>query len=148
MKHLTYFSIILLLLAVECSSARQNNADMIQVKIMYTSDYCGGARPSEEILEELKSMKPFAEQEISIYTNENKRGNPLTIKTDSNGVFNTNIPKGKYFLFINDKLKIYENATESCKEWAKKPDIEFEITSGNIELQFHKKCNPCLPLRQ
>lgn len=141
--------------------------------ITYTSQYCGGARPPEELLKELATPKPYAEKVIFI-----KKGNqnPFTnkvlyrIKTDSLGRYSVKLKSGIYIIVdgLKENKKMYDSIvhkyavktsatgvidTVCYKNFYETPDKIFKITSKmkslNDTLNYFKGCNwsgsPCVP---
>jgi hypothetical protein len=74
-------------------------------KVTTTADYCGGARPSEEMLEQLRTPKPAIRRTIYIkYGSVNTENTRLIKKvmTDSNGLFTVKLKKGYTYQFLEE----------------------------------------------
>lgn len=94
----------------------------IKLKIEENSIYCGGAMPTEEIVNATKKLKPYAFKTIYVY-----KGAKCvdSLITDSAGCVNRKIKKGKYSLYLPYKhFKTVPYGTESeyhmdcmAKEW-------------------------------
>ncbi|MBX7241206.1 MAG: hypothetical protein K1X92_05600 [Bacteroidia bacterium] len=141
-----------------CFSTEKNLT--IKGKVLITQDYCGGAAPSPEVLQSLKTEQAYANQIICIKKwKEDFSAEPVLqeITTNENGVFSTTLPIGKYALFIKEKTQDFSKGimakfgnTPKCKTWQNTPDLTLEVTKKSKKLQtfrFHIKCNPCLPPR-
>jgi hypothetical protein len=89
----------------------------VQLKFVFKQPYCGGAKPSPEILAEAEKERPLDKHTFYVY----KKNKCIdSIKTDDNGIVNLNFKAGSYTLL------------ESWKHFKKSPDGP--ITS------YDKKC--------
>lgn len=68
----------------------------VSFQINYRQSYCGGARPSEEIMADLNKPKPYSYQSIIIISS---KGKVDSIKTNENGDVKINLRAGKYKAF-------------------------------------------------
>ena len=69
----------------------------VKLKFVETRSYCGGAAPTQEMVEELKIKKPFAYQSIYVYS----KGKCVdSLRTDSAGRVNKKMKAGKYDLYL------------------------------------------------
>ena len=133
-----------------------------------TNDYCGGARPSDEILTQLGTPRPLANKKIYIKKGEvNTFDNKviLVLTSDSKGNFHAKLRPGKYLVvdstkkdpaYYNQLLKTYKNQTANylaidslcLKEWYVKPTGVFEVSATekkSITVNFHKACSEAIP---
>ena len=69
----------------QCRTKKQTVVGTKTVCINYTETYCGGAAPPEEMLREMRKMKPFANQQIAIYKSNSDDFKPYMYKTNENG---------------------------------------------------------------
>lgn len=122
-----------------------------RINVTYTSDYCGGAPPPEELLQRLKTPKKFSNQTLYIFDNKQRLGNATLLKTNTEGQFDFEAEQGMYYVYLKDKMKFdpEESKNKNCKEWLLRPYAEFEVieTEEESSIQIHKQCNPCLPPR-
>lgn len=121
------------------------------VKVSQTSDYCGGAPPPEELLERLKTPKPFVNQTLYLFDNQQRSGEAILVKTNGSGQFTFEAEEGIYYVYLKDKMKRdpADEKNKGCKDWLLRPYTEFEINrmATEIEIHIHQQCNPCLPPR-
>jgi hypothetical protein len=133
-----------------------------------TRSYCGGARPSDEMLAELATPKPAVNKVIYIKMGEENSFDSkviLRLTTDEHGKFHAKLRPGKYLVvdsakadtcYYNRLLTTYKDRTTnyepidvSClKEWYLKPDGVFEVAekgSGDIHINFQINCPEYLP---
>ncbi len=133
----------------KCKSTRGSEDRLFNVTIYVTrtDSYCGGARPTDEILNAITSPKPLADKEIfirpgSVNNTEDKiLGQGVS---DKNGIVVLNLPKGNYHLVFSNKsdrsfseelLKTYEEKSQNysainkacLEEWLKQPELLFEV---------------------
>jgi hypothetical protein len=145
---------------------------LISGLITSTSSYCGGARPSDEMLADIATPRPFPSKTIYIKkgeVNSQKKKIVLVLTTDTNGRFQAKLPLGKYLIvdenkkdlkYYNQLLKKYKVETTNfeavdtvcLKKWYSKPDYVLKIdTAGviNININYHKECYnlPCTQFR-
>jgi hypothetical protein len=156
----------------EPQSKKTTTKYLISGTITSTSSFCGGARPSEEILGQIETPRPFPHKKIYIKKGRvNLTSNDILVelKTDANGKFKTRLAPGVYLIvdeakkdltYYNTLLKEHAFLTENfeavdtvcLKEWFAKPDFTFEVkqtNSTNIHLNFAKECFnlPCTQFR-
>ena len=103
-KHL---GIILLMISALTSCAqRKPKLYKVSGTVTATYSYCGGARPSEEMLAELKRPKPMAEKKLFIKTGNSNSKNNQALKsfiTDADGHFTIELEKGLYCIVEENK---------------------------------------------
>jgi hypothetical protein len=171
---------ILLLLSPLWVNAQENvqkqNAEKIniEIRITRTSAYCGGARPSPEVMTDLQTPKPFPRKKLYL-----KKGEKNTFTTkifmeltsDSAGKVNCQLQPGKYFIvdefkkdtgYYNRLKKRYSALTPNyspidklcLKNWYEQPDLVFELKEGEVKdltINFHKNCTwneiPCIEFK-
>jgi hypothetical protein len=133
-----------------------------------TYSYCGGARPSDEMLAQLATPKPMPGKRIYIKKGEVNSFDSkvlLVLTSDAKGNFHTKLAPGKYLIvdstkkdmtYYNMLLKNYKVQTEHyeaidtlcLKEWFMKPNAVFEVVDKEVKdviVNFHKTCDDVLP---
>lgn len=103
-KHFLLFILIITTL----SSCAQRKPQFYKVSgtVTATYSYCGGARPSDEMLAELNRPKPMAEKKLFVKAGNSNSKNEAIIKsfnTDAYGRFNIELPKGTYCIIEENK---------------------------------------------
>ncbi len=143
--------------------AQKKTANM---ELIYHEPYCGGARPTDEILAEAQKPKPYAGRKLILVS---KTGKVDTVTTDLNGKLKLKLKKGEYHLF--EAWRFYkltyngapvEQFDKTCliKEW-EKATVEISVTRKKTKITFKNElqnyCDwstPCLlethmpPLRE
>ncbi len=134
-------------------------------RVVQTSEYCGGAAPTEEMLESLRKEKPFPHKELFIRAGTlNKYSWPIVQKftSDAEGSFKIALPPGDYCVVDaskKDELKIPATAKGNQKEgesranclqkWYRTCDKILNVGKQNLKgvvIKFHHPCNPpCAP---
>ncbi|HET6990629.1 MAG TPA: hypothetical protein VFJ43_04860, partial [Bacteroidia bacterium] len=119
------------------------SAPIIKGTVLYNLPYCGGARPTQEILDELAQMKPLTKSTLKL---KNKSGEYF-ITTDSKGKFSIAIPPGKYDVYLTKKTdkNIYDVSPANCESCLTKPIAVFY--TNNPLIQFTFRCGPNARLR-
>lgn len=142
----------------------------VTIDVTQTSDYCGGARPTDEILKELNTPKPLSNTKIFIWEGEiNDIDKPILyeLTTDANGKINKQLPAGDYSVVFSDKkdqstfndlLEKYGEPTDdfgaidkNClEEYFKKPALTFSISTYSTKkfnINYVNRCRrasvPC-----
>ena len=153
---------ILLFAFISCS-AQKSKAKMyiISGKVTETNQYCGGARPSQEMLDELTAPKPLADKVLLIKSgkiNTNSRSVQKT-KTDPYGNFTLILKAGTYCIVEESKGKkftpktndeIYEWDNDCLKKNWEACDHLMVVGKDkvdNININYQKYCDyrqPCL----
>ncbi len=97
--------------------------------IYYNLQYCGGARPTEEILTNLAAYKLLSKSTLKL---KNKKREYL-ISTDDNGGFDVSIESGTYDVYLTTKINklIYNVSLKNCEDCLTLPISSVTIISGN-----------------
>lgn len=66
---------------------------LVRIEVGYHELYCGGARPSEEMIAEAQKTKPYANHTLVLINAKNKA---CKVKTDKDGVLQIKLKDGKY----------------------------------------------------
>jgi hypothetical protein len=171
------FATAMFLLLVGCASKRQLNRTPedtlnVEITVTQTASYCGGARPSEEILQELNSPIPSANTKVFIGRGVENAGHGVILETvtDVDGKVRVELPSGDYYLVfetktIENKTKLlgayreetayYSAMDVDCLEnWFKQPDFVFSVEknkSKSVVVNKHIPCSwsaiPCVDYR-
>jgi len=140
------------------------------ITVLATRSYCGGARPLEGMLQELRTPRPLAETWVYIRrgsTNDLQKLIVDSAMTDANGQVKLLLPGGEYSLVFTDKKdstrynfywSSYAQKTENYSaidkrcldDWLKNPEKVFEVKGDGhdqFEVQIHIPCSwnrvPC-----
>lgn len=133
---------------------------LVKGNIMHTRTYCGGAAPSEDMIDNMKKEIPFANHKFVIKKGTGDLASQTVFKeisTDEKGNFSIALPKGTYSVFIIEKTQDYEKGmmaqfgrSEGCKKWKNAPDFVITVTKKIKAVQtfkMHLGCNGCTPPR-
>lgn len=129
----------------------------VKGKLTQTSPYCGGARPSEEVLKEAATPKPYANKVFYVRkgkTNSKKAEVITSFTTDVNGEYSFQITPGTYSIIQEKQLKALTSAdlrssedikvdTTCMKKWWAKPFYLLVVKTENIVIpdwNIHHKC--------
>lgn len=126
----------MLLLLISGSACSQKK--MQKIKISYIRPYCGGARPSPEMLADAEKLRPYARQMIILISS---AGKVDSAKTDTAGYIHKKLAVGNYKLYEpwryykktqnGDKISDFDK--ECLKtEWAK-PFMEVTVTKNGLK---------------
>jgi hypothetical protein len=135
--------------------------------ITQTHTYCGGARPSEEMLERLNTPAAYPGKKLYIRygrVNSDKKKVIRVICADSAGHFKIQLPPGTYCIIQDEQIKRidisnfkkmegdYLKLDENClKRWWSECFTTFEVGKGNksnLNVNFNFPCftggTPCM----
>ncbi len=145
----------------EPPAGRATGKRAVSGKVVETSDYCGGAAPTEEVLAALRQEKPFPNKELFVrvgMVNETSRPILQKFVSDAQGNFKISLLPGDYCVVEGDKkdrLKMSESAKGSRKEaasqaacleqWYRTCDKALKVGKQNLRgvaIKFHRACNP------
>lgn len=124
---------------------------VVSGEVTQSLQYCGGMRPSEEMLAERKTPRPYVNKKFHIRKgNKNSLASPvlLSFTADSNGYFSIDLPAGIYSIIQTEQVKKLDlnkyksyhiKVDEQClKTWWAEPYYVLEIKNENITgLKFH-----------
>ncbi|MDX2173320.1 MAG: hypothetical protein SFY56_09380 [Bacteroidota bacterium] len=137
-------TLLFLVFLTFCSSVIAQKYN-VQLKFVFKQPYCGGARPSAEILSEAEKERGLDKHTFYVY----KKNKCIdSVKTDDNGIANLNIKCGSYTLIEawkhfkrtpdNNSIKEYDKACLK-KEW-KMPNYKLFIkTEKDFKLDLLKE---------
>jgi hypothetical protein len=152
MKKLFFFSFLFFFVI----ALKAQSLVLVKGYVTSTEDYCDGARPSEELLEDLAKERPLANKILYVKVGvQNKHSNRLVkkIKTNANGRFEIWLKPGLSYYFVEEwKAKAFtvpKNSKEiswdtSClrKRYAS-PDYVLKPSKSNnvlVRINYHKPC--------
>jgi hypothetical protein len=133
------------------ATSETSSAMKVSLSVTISSDYCGGAAPSDEMIAELKQPKQFSNQKCYITTSKASKELPsdMTLLTSSaSGTIEASLETGTYFVYLAEKISAKHNtkdrsATE-CMQWKTTPNGSFTVGSDKrIAFNLHKTCNGC-----
>lgn len=140
----------------------------ISGKILQVGSYCGGAAPSEEMLEEMRKPFPYPTKTLHVRkgtANNSKMPILADIHPDKDGNYNIQLPAGTYCVIVDEQVdaldlnqynqpaNAYLNADLEClKDWWSKPYYLLVVKNKDItglDFSFQRRCFcdsdiPCL----
>ena len=159
---------------IGCKSRKGNKSDATEVtlQVNYTEQYCGGAEPSEEMMEEMNSMRPYSNQEVYIskFIGMGQFADEKKVKLDKAGMISLSLDTGKYvvsfYQLIEEEVELEDGNQEVAPDPTGQPNPEFNkkqcekqwiqmmatpLVIKKAKLQYmipmEKQCNPCEPPR-
>lgn len=145
----TFYLVTVLLGLSSCKSANNSNKTeqhSSTLTIIVTESYCGGARPSEELEQQLSTPHPYINKTIYLVS---ANGKIESLKTNESGQTIISNEIGSYNLFTEEKhlAKIGPHDPEGCKSWKEKADYVYDLKNDVTAsiIQFHISCNRCIP---
>jgi hypothetical protein len=145
------FSFLVLVFCFTLSISAQTKTKNIRtVKISYTRTYCGGAKPSPEIMFNLNQPKKLANCVIKLVDSTNIKAKPLILKTNDSGEVTLNLPNGKYLLYIgsNAKNKATLPFNKKCKKLQNQLLKTIHADEEKEVAEIRIPCDPCDDLKK
>lgn len=130
----------------------------VKGKLMQTSKYCGGAKPSEEILKDAATPKPYEGKVFYVRVgkkNSTKAEVITSFTTDANGEFSFQITPGTYSIIQEKQLNALTSAdlrssdpntkvdSKCMKNWWVKPFHLLVVKTENITIPDWTIHHPC-----
>lgn len=172
-KKYSLFILVVLMFSISCHSSKkgienkskENNFVTITGKVDQIFNYCGGARPTKELLENFAKPRPFPDKTFYIKegtTNTEKAKVITSFTTKADGSFSFQLPKGIYSIIVAEQLhpisaKDLENKNQKVDEqclqkWWKTPYSVLEVKDLNnspLYFLFEHQCRikqdiPCI----
>lgn len=138
--------------------------------VTHSNSYCGGARPSDEMLREITTPKPLTNVTYHVRKGTINNVNEkvvLSFTTDAEGKFEFKLPPGEYVIiggnrldsvYVKSVFKKFEKESESysaadmncLNKWLSESLFQFKIGSDkieNINWDIHQACftsDPCV----
>ncbi len=138
-----------------CKSNKKKKA--VKFEIAATSDYCGGAAPPEEMIEDMRTPKPYTGV-LYIHKDQNREDDGIKLIFDEGAATVRGLVPGQYYAYLEKKMDL-ENES-AINELASQGidigclielnlmfmfDFTIEESTKIITDKMHKICNPCLP---
>ncbi len=132
------------------------NGKSVKFEIDVTSDYCGGAVPSKEMIEKMRTPTPYTGV-LYIHNRQEREDDGIKLTFDKGHATATGLAPGQYYAYIEKKI---DSGNESeMNELASQGvdmgclmEINFRMmftftvkeSTKIIRDRVHKMCNPCL----
>ena len=160
MRSNTLYTISISMMAILISACGGRKAVMDDehntiLAVTYTSEYCGGAYPDDELLEELMVPKPLGKETVYIFKNENVE-DITALQLNKEGKVSLNLKAGKYSVCKYHHLQVAQEMEELLSkgpgtEGLCPPDWKFQISAelevgesgGEYTVNLHLICDPC-----
>jgi hypothetical protein len=119
----------------------------VELTIYYTRNYCGGARPSDEMLAELATPRLLTKSTLRLKNHFS--GKEYTCKTNSDGKASLTLEAGKYDVYLTKDINSALNTGfyPDCKKWQEKSLFTIKVTPDrkSFSATINFECNPCNP---
>lgn len=153
--HLLTVIIIIATLLGACKSKKKDGEFAVELEVYTSSDYCGGAAPTDEIMKELTKSSLFTNGTLYFVLRNDEGGavKEFTVNTNAKGKFKIYLTPGMYDIYLkskDDRKKVVESVEENFRECT---GIFMEQAPGHVhvwsdvkqKIDLHTMCNPCLP---
>jgi len=111
-------------------------------QIFIKNKYCGGARPTKEILDEMNKTEILQNRTVYVFSDENEKSNLVQkVETNAEGICTVKLKKGKYCIGLNAENNCrnpYANNYESIINYSfESKDLQ---AKANNEVVIQKGC--------
>jgi hypothetical protein len=131
--------LILLFIFLQAAAFSQQQ---VKVFVDYTNSYCGGARPTNEIMAKYNTPIKLTNFKIKVVGKKTS-----VVVTDTEGCFTHKLKPGNYTIFLTEEknTSLFTNYDPTCIKMLKTPYAELIIEKGKNEYNLHLNfpCNPC-----
>ncbi len=108
--------------------------------VYYTLPYCGGARPTEEILADKNKLRLLTNSTLRL-----KGKSEYLVTTNGKGIFKSGIPAGTYEVYLTDKTDktIYDVDPANCENCLTQKMGTITLQKGiQASIKVHFNCGP------
>ena len=114
-------------------------------RILFTSTYCGGARPSDEMLAEKATPKLLYNSTLKFKNHFS--GKEYFLKTSPDGEASADMEEGKYDVYLTKDINsaLSTGFDPKCSLWMNELLVTVKVAKG-VSMQdvtIHFDCNPC-----
>jgi hypothetical protein len=118
------------------------------VSVMFTTSYCGGAAPTEEIENRHANRRPFTKSTLRIKNS--SAGIDTLVSTNESGEFKASLPVGTYDVYLTSKVnsRLDTGFNPACEILKKKISGTFTVSHKKNPFStviIHFDCDPCDP---
>lgn len=132
------------------SSALDTTAPVINTfkakfKAWYTTSYCGGAKPTEEIVQQHAALRLLTNSNLKLKNH--FTGMVFTCSTNASGEAEVALEEGKYDVYLTPNINSSLNTgfDAKCNLWLDKSLFTVKVSNnGKVQdITIHFECNPC-----
>lgn len=114
-------------------------------RFYYTTSYCGGARPTEEIIQE--NAMPRLLTTSTVKLKNHHTGVVYTCKIGKDGEATIDLEEGKYDVYLTREINpaLPTGYDPKCSLWQNKSLFTVKVSNDGKtrEVTLHFECNPC-----
>lgn len=114
-------------------------------RFYYTTSYCGGARPTEEIIQENAMPRLLTNSKVKLKNHHTDIVYTCVIGSD--GEANVDLEEGKYDVYFTKEINpaLPTGYDPKCSLWQNKSLFTVKVTNDGKtrEVTLHFECNPC-----
>jgi hypothetical protein len=148
-----YTLILTLAILVFSSCGNRKKKKPINLTLFYTQQYCGGAAPDDEILEQYKMAKPYTDT-VYLHQSPDRQDEGVTVRLNKQGKAKLEgVSEGTYFAFRFPKMNMENIKIDPTKpgdplcehNYQSREMIVLNIESYTTDLSdtLRFSCNPC-----
>lgn len=117
------------------------------IRFYFTSDYCGGAAPSEELLLQKSTPRLLTNSVMLLMKSSNPNELFSTCHTNGKGIGEVYLPEGKYNVYFTGDInpELETGFDGRCLKWQKQilQTVYLKQDAVTKDITVHFFCNPC-----
>ncbi len=117
------------------------------IRFYFTSDYCGGAAPSEELMSQKSTPQPLTNSVMLLKKSSEPDGPFSTCHTNEKGIGEVYLPEGKYNVYFTGDInpELETGFDGRCLKWQKEilQTVYLKQDAVTKDITVHFFCNPC-----
>lgn len=117
----------------------------VNFTVWYSSSYCGGARPSDEMLAEYEREKLLTSSTLKLKNHHT--GKEYLLTTNNAGIGTLDAEEGKYDVFLTKSINssLATGFDPNCSMWMDQLLCTVKVLAGKSKGDIHIAfvCNPC-----
>lgn len=141
---------LIVLLFCNCGAKKKTaKANTQKIRIEYSEIYCGGAAPPPEMLREMMLLKPFANQEVEVYSSKAATDTAVVYKTNNKGELWVPVTESTSLLInIYPPKESDDPVYDQCYKafiFGNLLTVDLTTKKEVVKVVVVKQCNPCDP---
>lgn len=126
----------------------------INIQVLYTSSYCGGAAPNKEVLAEKNKKRWYQNSRIRIFSDTDKSLVFIT-QTNGEGIASVELPLGRYSVLLDTTVdeQMAHLFDVKCKAMTERIWKKFSVSENGLNgpdseflwVMIDFPCDPCDP---
>ena len=131
--------------ALQDTLTPQLNTIKKKFRVYFTTSYCGGAKPTDEIISHHQTQRLLTSSNLKL--KEHFSGRAYTLSTNASGEGEAELEPGKYDVYLTQNINASLNTgfDAKCSLWINKSLFTVKVSDDGTtqDVTVHFECNPC-----